>query len=415
MSPEILFEAIGRIDEPFVAEALQTPKRRPVWLNLAYVAACLALAMAAGVMAYSYSRPSTPPVTDAPSVYGESAFDVTPATTTTEYPFITTVPNAAKRPDPYVVVYPEERVVAEEHTSPRDLACYARGPYPGECWIDVYGPHIVAQTDPNTVYWVELSLSNENGRIFTGDEIYDEARRLANLGYEIYLKETYWMGYWGEQKHVTHLCGYFTKEHLEYFPIDPSLGYLIDYCREDVAECQRVLPHSSVRTSSGETWDIVMYPELADTFGYDELVNKDDFSHLYIDAVRRLLAMMKQDAVFESERNSDVLYLDTDGVTQTPCDLLVSDIQSYASVEYSLTVDACTREQAEEKGYIQCVGGHTVAHSVWVIVKDTRVDADTIQANLCLYAGDRAAYFVDLTLKQQNNEWTVTEMKSGLS
>ncbi len=270
MTQETLFQALGEIDENFIVESEKSPKKPLIWLKFAYAAAALVLIVAGSGVVYSYTRPSAPPVADNGLVLSEAnSFIVTPTTTTASYPFITTIP-PSERDKSYTVVYPDidDRVIAESRNSSNDLACYARGPYPGECWIDIYGPSLADDVSENTVYWVELRLYDENGgRMLTGKAIRDEAHRLAALGYEIFLLEETWTGYWGEEKHRDVLCAYFTKEHLEHFPASNDLGYMIDYYREDVLEDLKITVIQVIRTSDGSTHELAADPAILDKMG----------------------------------------------------------------------------------------------------------------------------------------------------
>ena len=265
MTQESLFKAFAEIDDSFIEEAATPPKKPLLWLKITAVAACVAVLAVGAWMAWpSITSPATDPML---VVSEDNAFIVTPSTTTT-YPFITTVP-PSERAESYTVVYPDidDRVVADSRNSPNDLACYARPPYPGECWIDIYGPSLADDVSENTVYWVQLWLYDDGGRLLTGQAVRNEAHRLAALGYEIVLLEETWTGYGGEKKHRNVLCAYFTKEHLEHFPATADLGYMIDYYREDVLEDLKTTVIQIIRTSDGTTHELIVDPAIIEKMG----------------------------------------------------------------------------------------------------------------------------------------------------
>ncbi len=267
MTREILFEAIGEIDESFVAEADKAPKMPPLWLKIIAVAAALVLVAAGSALAYTYTQ-DPPPITTDPLISGgDNACVITPTTPSSQTnAFITTMP-PSERPDPLVIEYPDaaDRVIAKPHITGNDLGQYA-SPKPGECLIDIFEPAASGNTDPNTVYWLTLYLFDADGHAVSNDIVRKEAERLALIGYEIFLREESYTDYWGKEQHKTTLCGFFTKEHLETFSVDDRFGYILDFCSDDVSEYLRV---SVIQTEQGPRV-IIPYPEVTDTFGYNE-------------------------------------------------------------------------------------------------------------------------------------------------
>lgn len=141
----------------------------------------------------------------------------------------------------------------------------------------------------------------------------------------------------------------------------------------------------------------------------------NDFSLLYVEPVQGILEMIDHDAAFDTYRQSGVLYLDTDGLTQTASDGLVDQMAFYAKRE-GLSLASCGRDDAVQKGYLQQDGdGYKAKDSVWVMVSDRRVDETTVQASICLYAGGRAAYFADVTLTQQDGRWLISDLGGGIA
>ncbi len=145
----------------------------------------------------------------------------------------------------------------------------------------------------------------------------------------------------------------------------------------------------------------------------------EDFSFMYVEPINRLLTMTEKDAAFTKYGNSGVLYLDITGVTQTDCRYLMTQADYYAA-QYGLSVDSCTREEAAAKGYIQFDASDKeampdVKNCIWIIVNDRLTDTGAVDAEFCLYAGTRGAYFCDMTLVKEDAHWTVTDMSGGLS
>lgn len=150
--------------------------------------------------------------------------------------------------------------------------------------------------------------------------------------------------------------------------------------------------------------------------------NKDtaeDFSFMYVEPVNRLLAMAERDASAATALDSGVLYLDTSNVTQTECRYLVAQTAYYAN-QYALSVDACSREEAALKGYIQFdeSGKENMPKTdncIWIIISDRATDNGAVQANFCLYFGSRGAYFCDITMVKEDGRWVVTDISGGVS
>lgn len=228
MTCETLFAAIGDINDTFIEEAAAPPKRQnTVWIKWTALAACAAIVIfAAAFLPFRLS--DVPPTVDTP--------DVPPTIVTTA----TDSSDAA----PPAIVYPseEDRYIAEIDGESFLTDQYAHGPCPGDCWIGMYlSPSSPHYDDPNALYWVSIIIHGEGGKqLMYGDEKRAEAQRLADLGYEIYIKELHWIGYWGEDKYYTAVCGLFTREHLETFQASPDYGYLLDYCPYDIEETQRL-------------------------------------------------------------------------------------------------------------------------------------------------------------------------------
>ncbi len=152
---------------------------------------------------------------------------------------------------------------------------------------------------------------------------------------------------------------------------------------------------------------------------YHQDKQDEDFSFMYVEPVYRLLKLSDYDAAFEAYRDSGVLYLDISGITQTDCGYLISQI-AYFAEQYGLTVDSCSRNEAIEKGYLRTDpsdpdGMPIVQNCVWIILNDRMDEDGMVKADFCLYAGDRAAYYGEMTLTKKDGRWSISDVRGGLS
>ncbi len=124
-------------------------------------------------------------------------------------------------------------------------ASLARGPYPGEMWYSIWlGSDINnRKSTDNLVYCVEIIFSTEQEHInMNREKTKAECERLAALGYELYIEEKDWIGYWGEPKHYTTVGGFLSVEQMEALREVSQYGCYIDFAMSSFEEYTRVEP-----------------------------------------------------------------------------------------------------------------------------------------------------------------------------
>ena len=136
---------------------------------------------------------------------------------------------------------------------------------------------------------------------------------------------------------------------------------------------------------------------------------KGDFSYLYVEPTVGVLDCIALEPCAQEQAQSGMLYLNTENVTQTACDELIAQMTFYAS-QYGLTLDACTEEEAREKGYIG--DAQSGGNAVCVTVGDTRVDEHTILMSAALVIGDRGAHIGEMVLQWDGTSWRI-ESRGG--
>lgn len=213
MNGETVFEALTHIDDTFITESAALPKRRaPVWLRVTAVAACLAMVIGGAVWCIPKQTIDAPSVsvTTKPNLpeIGNMIVPLTPENET------------------YPIVYPSEEDRVPPKKSKYTIFFSYKGPAVGECilhpWLSI---SMNSQENPNTIYWVKILLISNTTQ--TPDTIRAEAQRLADIGYEIYMRGN-------------GIYGYFTKEHLEHFCGSTDYGYSLLFATESHDECERL-------------------------------------------------------------------------------------------------------------------------------------------------------------------------------
>lgn len=109
-------------------------------------------------------------------------------------------------------------------------ACYA-APQEGKVQYEINVRATVENhAGENAVFWMELDVFSSAGAInFSKETAYEECARLEKAGCDIYIRDKDWIGYWGEDKHYTTICGLFTKEQLDAFPVAEHYGYHLKF------------------------------------------------------------------------------------------------------------------------------------------------------------------------------------------
>ncbi len=111
------------------------------------------------------------------------------------------------------------------------MGCYSQGPEVGEVFLDMYALQYLKEeleSSPDAKAWVRISLNDAEGNpVLASQEKYEDIHRLASLGYEMYIYESYTTDYWGAPRHITHVFGMLTCEQLENFAVG-NFGYWID-------------------------------------------------------------------------------------------------------------------------------------------------------------------------------------------
>lgn len=227
-----LLTVLGEVDDRFIDDTPISEATPPRSAPLRYVgvaaAACVALLLSVLLI---------PELTSNGGVPLTSQTDPTDAVVTTQATTSTTTQTntqttVSTEPTKYVLTNP--------------MSCYSRGPEVGEVFLDMYSLEYLKedlQNDPNAKAWVEISMDDANGQpVLSSEAKYNEIKRLASLGYEMYIYESYSTDYWGAPRHITYVFGMLTLEQLENFAVG-DFGYRIDsgnYVSIPFEDCERV-------------------------------------------------------------------------------------------------------------------------------------------------------------------------------
>ena len=143
-----------------------------------------------------------------------------------------------------VFAKPEPTLVTVENSIGDYLAgSLARFPYPGEMWYSLHlssDIHSRESTD-GLVYYVEIIFATKEEHInMNKEKTAAECKHLASLGYELYIEEKDWIGYWGEDKHYSTVCGVLSVEQMEALAEVSNYGCYLDFAMGDIENYTRV-------------------------------------------------------------------------------------------------------------------------------------------------------------------------------
>ena len=143
-----------------------------------------------------------------------------------------------------VFAKPEPTLVTVENSIGDYLAgSLARFPYPGEMWYSLHlssDIHSRESTD-GLVYYVEIIFATKEEHInMNKEKTAAECKHLASLGYELYIQEKDWIGYWGEDKHYSTVCGVLSVEQMEALAEVSNYGCYLDFAMGDIENYTRV-------------------------------------------------------------------------------------------------------------------------------------------------------------------------------